>query len=169
MSDVREYTERELEIIGEYREKLLSGEVFRGYGRGAASIIGYQPPTGYRSLAPLLEVVAKMGSKSSALMTISLAVLRSGVSQSFTPGENAAKVWFAAEEAVKRGYFDAVLAGSPEPGRRSDQERAFTEAELLTVLVYLSEATRKLTLSGGGVGWCASYLAREAGVSEEVR
>lgn len=144
-------------IIARFERDLMSGKVFRNHAASARSIIGYRPPCGHARYAKALAVLAKgaaMGDRQATLISAVVRALPLHQEDRQTVGA----MYEAADKALSAGYFDTIGWASPEPGRYSDREDAYTLADRLTLLYTLTLAADAFIPGSGGLGWCASAL-----------
>lgn len=165
-SDRERDARREAQIT-EYGEDLLSGQVFQRAARGKRSYIGYRPPTGHRQYAEALKVLAAGAALNDRQATLVREVI-GRLALHGIAGDALGKLYEVAAEAIARPYFDTINAASPEPGRRSDNERPYTLADVATFAVTLHEAAAKLE-PDIGIGWCLDAILKREQVVWTVR
>lgn len=136
----------------EYIEAFESGEAFTRKARSLGSVYGYQPVATVRGYAHAMRTIALLAERGEQFAQVAGAIF-GRVNQYANGYEAAAQVYRAAAEALGRGFTDTRNLASPEPGRRRDNQRDYTVAERLAIMVYLDEAVRYLVTDTVGGGW----------------
>lgn len=152
---------RDTPTLLQFQRDLLDGTVFRRHAASAASVRGYQPPASARDYGHVIETLGRMAREGDLHAQVAQGIIAAGLPLYQTPFELAAKVWDHAWSIVSSGTWDDVHARSgPEPCRHSDAQRPFTIHQVLSILVWVTEATAPISGSVPGLGWVASALIR---------
>jgi len=140
-------------IVARYEADLRSGRVFEMAAISHRSVRGYRPVTHSQEWRNLITAMASF-TISDEHAQLAHAVLRD-VPLYTSYHEMLAKAYDNAASAVEKGYTDVVRLASPEPGRRSDNERPYH----LGVLVQLAYALRHADVRDpNNGGWCLEAL-----------
>lgn len=161
MEETRE--QRDKKVIAGYAANLESGRAFTLVAMSARSIIGYQPPASSREYTQALAVLAegaRLGERQAQLVSC---VLRKLPALGLDSGQCVARMYDSAAEELASGFYDLMKAASPEPGRRSDNEKQYTLKDRITLAATLHCAAR-CYLPSGGIGWCLEALIKSEGV-----
>jgi hypothetical protein len=149
--------QRKEQIIAEVEEKLLSGYAFTVGAQSERSVRGYRPPCHRNYWSNAIKVIGEMARESNVFAQIASKLIV-GLPLYQCDNELRAKVLENAASAIKDGYDDVIRRSSPEPGRFSDSQRAFTLYECILLDYWLDKAV-PCTGSVGGVGWVVEELA----------
>lgn len=155
-------SERDEQIVNEYREKLRSGKTLALSAASHRSRFGYQPPINRRNWAHAMQTLAKMAEQSDRLAAVASHIM-GRVNLYGTDAQACARMYEFAFEAMNKPYVDYIGLAGPEPGRRSDRTHEWTLYDRVAVHYWLELATRGMTASGSGVGWCLQRVAQEVG------
>lgn len=158
---------REREIMDEVSENLLNGRSFDMCARSERSAIGYRPPCPRKYWAIAIETIGRMANESDVLAQLASKLLTS-IPLYQTNNELRAHIMESAGKAIRDGYLDVIRLASPEPGRRSDAQRAFTLYECLTLDVWLNLAV-PCPDTAPGIGWVVSKLIEENRVRMPIK
>lgn len=152
--------ERRAEMIDGYKADLLSGKAFSMHAMSHRSRYGYKPPT--TGWPHAMAALAGMAAVSDPLAQVASAII-GRVNLYGDDAQLCAAVYEHAATAIRTGYTDYVGLAGPEPGRRSDRQRAYTLHEVVAVAYWLAYAVRGRTASTYGPGWCLAAIAEEVG------
>lgn len=158
MNSTADRTDREQAIIADHEEKVMSGRAFRLVAASNRSIVGYQPPSSHRAYARALTILAKLAGRDDRMASL-VAGIVPAVGLNTQGGDAVARIYDAAARTLDLGYFDTVGNASPEPGRRSDHEHAYTLADRLLLLHALAYVAVAYVPGLPSFGWCAAALA----------
>jgi hypothetical protein len=139
------------------RDRLLSGTYFDIHAASHQSVRGYQPPCARGEWAYAMRIIGEMADESDELAQLASKIYGK-VNLYAGSFEAAAQIYRAAATALREGYFDVIRNASPEPGRRSDNQRDFNLWTRVQLAYSLKEATSLLTRDCGGVGWALDGL-----------
>jgi hypothetical protein len=113
--------------------------------------------------AKLMVTLGKLAQHNRALMPLSLAII-SRCNPHASIAEWNANLFKVAREVLAGGYDDVELRSGPETFRHSQCQRQYTRTEKFLVLEVLN--TQRDDYST--VGWCASQMAAELGIKDEL-
>lgn len=156
-------TERDAQIVAEYKEKLLSGQTLLNHATSHRSRYGYEPPIGRRDVAHALNTLAEMMASSARLAPIASAIAGK-LNLYGTPSQLCAAVYSTAwEYMANHKYVDVIGRSGPEAGRYSDYESDWTLHDRVAVHYWLELACRPCAATTPGVGWVLQLVAQEVG------
>lgn len=155
-------TEAQERTLDNYRSDLTSGRTLVLAAASHRSRYGYQPPINRRNWANAMRVLADMAATSDRLAAVAQHII-GRVNLYGTDSDACARIYEMAFEAMSKPYVDVIGLASPEPGRRSDRTHEWTLYDRVAVAHWLELATRGMTASAPGVGWCLSLVAQEVG------
>lgn len=151
---------REETIIAGYRENLLSGRTLVLHAQSHRSRRGYMPPMSRRNWAHAMGTIAKMAASSDRLAQVAAAIMGK-VNLYGDDAQACTAMYEAAYQAMNTKYDDVIGRAGPEAGRYSSYQQDWTLYDRVAVHYWLELATRGMTASAGGVGWCLAAVAKE--------
>lgn len=154
--------ERDAYVVDRVRTDLLSGRSFTLAAEGVESIIGYQPPLGYRRQRNAIRLIAEgmTDDRQTELLAPALRCFDAGL----TPPQAVGKAYRFVAASLDQGFEDVVRKASPEPGRKCDWHHDYTLADVLRASQTLRKAYDACIPGEGGTGWCEAILCEIEGI-----
>lgn len=151
---------REERIIAGYSENLLSGKTLLNHAASHRSRRGYKPPMNRRNWSHAMGTIAKMAASSDRLAQVAAAIMGK-VNLYGDDAQACAAMYEGAFHAMNKQYDDVIGRAGPEAGRHSSHQHDWTLYDRVAVHYWLELATRGMTGSAAGVGWCLAAVAKE--------
>lgn len=155
-------TESQEKTLSQYREDLKNGTTLVRHAASHRSRYGYQPPINRSNWAHMMRTLADMAASSDRMAAVANHII-GRVNLYGTDAQACARAYEMAFEAMNTPYVDVIGLAGPEPGRRSDRTHDWTLYDRVAVHYWLELATRGMTATAPGVGWCLAAVAQEVG------
>lgn len=151
-------------IVDRYAGDLDTLKAFANAEASHRSRRSYMPPLTNREYGKVIEALGRMAQSGPRMASVAHKTLAK-VNPYGDRAQACVSVFSGFAEALRGEFFDVARAASPEPGRYSDNHKAYTLADKIVAYAWANVVLAGLTDSVPGHGWALTDLAAREGIT----